>query len=168
MRSADLTRRTGCWMREALPLATYGLVLDKEAVHVTVSLTLRHALCAPQRCICDAWVGQEGHHGLVCRRVQGRSLRHHTINNIIWRALFRAGVPVHGSQQAYLGQMVEDLIVQPWSLGRRENIWSGMLRWFTHASSVETDGSRRAWAYILTRVIVRSFLEVTHRPNSTT
>src|SRR6218665_464362 len=77
------------WMM-ALPLAACGLVLDNEAVRVAVGLRLGHALCAPHSCVCGSWVGQEGHHGLVCRRAQGRSLRHHAINDIIWRALLRA------------------------------------------------------------------------------
>src|SRR6218665_969824 len=38
-------------------------------------------------------VGQDGDHSFVCERAHGRSLRHHVINDIIWRALTRAEVP---------------------------------------------------------------------------
>ena len=80
------------WMM-ALPIAACGLALDNEAVRVAVGLRLGLALCAPHRCQCGDLVGSEGHHGFVCRRASGRSLRHHAINDIIWRALLKADVP---------------------------------------------------------------------------
>lgn len=80
------------WMM-ALPVAVCGLALDNEAVRVAVGLRLGLALCASHKCQCGDWVGPEGHHGFVCRKASGRSLRHHAINDIIWRALLKADVP---------------------------------------------------------------------------
>ena len=77
----------------ALPIAACGLALDNDAVRVAVGLRLGLALCTPHRCQCGDLVGSEGHHGFVCRRASGRSLRHHAINDIIWRALLKADVP---------------------------------------------------------------------------
>src|SRR6218665_1955249 len=80
------------WL-SALPIAACGLTLDNEAVRVAVGLRLGQDLCAPHSCICGELVGQDGHHRFVCRKAQGRALRHHTINDVLWRALNRAGVP---------------------------------------------------------------------------
>src|SRR6218665_636988 len=52
----------------------------------------------------------------------------------------------HGSQRVYLGQMVKDLMVQPWSLGQPENIWHGILRWSTHAPHHTSRPRRRLLA----------------------
>src|SRR6218665_967155 len=81
------------WMM-ALPVAVCGLTLENEAVRVAVGLRLSLALCASHKCQCGDWVGPEGHHGFVCRKAAGRSLRHHAINDIIWRALLKADVPI--------------------------------------------------------------------------
>ena len=67
------------WMM-ALPLPA---ALAK--VRVAVGLRLGLALCTSHRCQCGDLVGSEGHHGFVCRRASGCSLRHHAINDIIWR-----------------------------------------------------------------------------------
>src|SRR6218665_367305 len=80
------------WMM-ALPVAVCGLALDNEAVRVAVGLRLGLAVCASHNCQCGDWVGPEGHHDFVCRKASGRSLRHHAINDIIWRALLKAAVP---------------------------------------------------------------------------
>src|SRR6218665_4162234 len=100
-------------------MAACGLVLDNEAVRIAVCLRLRHALCAIHSC--GGWVGQEGHHGLVCRRAQGQSLRHHAINDIIWRALLRAGVP-NTREPADLfrtdGKRPDGATLVPWSAGK--------------------------------------------------
>src|SRR6218665_3748134 len=80
------------WMM-ALPVAVCGLALNNEAVRVAVILRLGLALCASHKCQCGDWVGPEGYHGSMCRKASGRSLRHHAINDIIWRALLKADVP---------------------------------------------------------------------------
>src|SRR6218665_865863 len=66
-------------------------------------------------------VGLEGHHGLVCRKSQGRSQRHFVINDIMWRALVKAGVPstkeplgLFGSD----GKRPDGATLVPWSHGR--------------------------------------------------
>src|SRR6218665_3033716 len=105
----------------ALPLAACGLVLDNEAVRVAVCLRLGHAPCAPHSCVCGGWVRQEGHHGLVCRRGQGRSLRHHARNDIKWGTLLRAGVP--STREAWGlfrtdGKRPDGPALVPWSGGK--------------------------------------------------
>src|SRR6218665_786707 len=133
------------WMM-ALPLAACGLLLDNEAVRVAVDLRLGHALCAPHSCVCGSWVGQEGHHGLVCRRAQGRSLRHHAINDIIWRTLLKAGVPSTRKPAGLFRTDGKRPDGEPWSLGQPENIWHGMLRWSIHAPHYTSRHRRRLLA----------------------
>src|SRR6218665_1319885 len=66
-------------------------------------------------------------HGSVCRRAQGRSLRHHAINDIIWRALLRAEVP---STREPAGLFRTDVkrpdgaTLVPWSAGKNL-AWDG-------------------------------------------
>src|SRR6218665_561232 len=78
--------------------------------------------CVPPRsCVCGSWVGQEGHHGLACRRAQGRSLHHHAINDIIWRVLLRAGIPSTQEPEGLFrtdGKRPDGATLVPWSAGK--------------------------------------------------
>lgn len=108
------------WL-SALPIAACGLTLDNEAVRVAVGLRLGQDLCAPHSCICGGLVGQDGHHGFVCRKAQGRALRHHTINDVLWRALNRAGVPSTREPAGLFrtdGRRPDGATLIPWSGGR--------------------------------------------------
>src|SRR6218665_2689074 len=80
------------WLH-AISVEACGLALDNEAVRVAVSLRLGLSLCGPHRCKCGEMVGEDSYHGFVCRRSQGRSLRHHAVNDILWRALTKAEIP---------------------------------------------------------------------------
>src|SRR6218665_3224350 len=87
-------------------------------------------------CVCGSWVGQEGHHGLVYRRAQGRSLRHHAINDIIWRALPRAGGPSTREPAGLFrtdGKRPDGATLIPWSAGKYLAWDATDLRWSTHA-----------------------------------
>src|SRR6218665_338307 len=86
------------WLN-AMPVEACGLVLDNEAVRIAVGLRLGLSLCGPYRCQCGEMVGEKCYHGFVCRRSQGRSLRHHAVNDILWRALIKAEIPPDSSEQ---------------------------------------------------------------------
>ena len=83
---------SGDWLH-ALPLSACGLRMDDETVRVAVGLRLGAKLCEPHQCPCGTRVESQGTHGLSCRRSAGRTTRHHTINDLIYRALNRAGIP---------------------------------------------------------------------------
>ena len=83
---------SGDWLH-ALPISSYGLRLDDEAVRVAVGLRLGAKLCEPHQCPCGAKVDPEGTRGLACRCSAGRITRHHALNDLVWRALGRANVP---------------------------------------------------------------------------
>ena len=50
-------------------------------------------MCVPHPCPCGADVDARGTHGLACKRNAGRITRHHQLNDLVWRALSRAGIP---------------------------------------------------------------------------
>ena len=83
---------SGDWLH-ALPLSTCGLRLDNEAVILGVGLRLGTSLCEPHQCLCGKQVDARGTHGLSCQRGTGRSIRHHELNDIVYRALTRANTP---------------------------------------------------------------------------
>src|SRR6218665_2747425 len=83
---------SGDWLT-ALPIASCGLCVDNEGMRVAVGLPLGLDLCSPHMCQCGGAVSSDGHHGLACRLSKGRSIRHHAINDIIWRSLQNADVP---------------------------------------------------------------------------
>lgn len=60
------------------------------AVRVAVSLPL---CFVPKAFTYTDLVGPDGHHGFFCKLAFGRLLRHHVINDMVWRARQKADVP---------------------------------------------------------------------------
>ena len=69
-----------------------GLRLDDEAIRVAVGLRLGLNICQPHPCSCGTQVDARGTHGLSCKLRSGRMARHHHLNDLIERALSRAGI----------------------------------------------------------------------------
>jgi hypothetical protein len=111
---------SGDWLH-ALPITACGLRLDDEAVRIAVGLRLGCAICEPHTCPCGAAVDGRGYHGLSCRRSAGRAIRHHQVNDLIWRALNRAGVPSVKEPTGLFrtdGKRPDGLTQIPWQGGR--------------------------------------------------
>jgi len=68
-------------------------VCSDKAIRVAVGLRLGSEICQPYYCICGALVDTRGSHALSSNRNPGRSWHHHFINDLIWRALSKAGFP---------------------------------------------------------------------------
>ena len=118
---ASMAPHSGDWLH-ALPISSCGLRLDDEAVRVAVGLRLGTNLCQPHQCPCGALVDARGTHGLACRPSADRSARHSHINDIIWRALKRAGVPSTKEPSRLSrtdGKRPDGLTLIPWQNGRR-------------------------------------------------
>jgi hypothetical protein len=110
----------GDWLT-ALPIPSCGLILDNEAVRVAVGLRLGLDLCHPHPCKCGSNVGSDGHHGFVCRLAFGRAIRHHEINDIIWRALQKADTPSTKEPAGLFrsdGKRPDGATLIPWSKGK--------------------------------------------------
>ena len=111
---------SGDWLH-AVPISSCGLRLSNEAVRVAVGLRLGAELCQPYRCICGASVDTRGSHALSCRHNPGRSQRHHWMNDMIWRALSKAGFPSIKEPQGLVrtdGKRPDGLTLVPWGDGR--------------------------------------------------
>jgi len=90
-------------------------------VRVAVGLRPGARLCEPHQCPCGTKVSPEGTHGLACRRSTSRTSRHHTLNNLVWRALGRANVPAVKEPIGLLcsdGKRPDGLTQIPWQAGK--------------------------------------------------
>ena len=109
-------KRSSDWLH-CFPVASCGLLLEDEAVRVAVGLRLGARICEPHACPCGANVDALGLHSLSCRRSSDRVSRHHNINDIVWRALTRAGVPATKEPAGLSrtdGKRPDGLIMIPW------------------------------------------------------
>ena len=110
----------GDWLH-ATPISACGLRLNDDAVRVAVGIRLGAQLCQIHQCNCGATVDTRGLHAFSCKRNPGRTQRHHFINDLIWRAMTRAGIPSvkepHGLARAD-GKRPDGLTLIPWREGR--------------------------------------------------
>ena len=90
---ATTSPHSGDWFY-ALPLSGCGLRLDERAVHIAVGFRLGANICEPHQCPCGATFDVKGLHGLSCKGGSGQSVRHHALNDLIWRALSKADIPM--------------------------------------------------------------------------
>ena len=70
-----------------MPIVAYGLRLDDEAVRVAVGIRLGLKLCEPLTCSCGSLVDASGSHAFVCKHALARTVRHHSVNDLIARIL---------------------------------------------------------------------------------
>lgn len=108
------------WLH-ALPITACGLRMDDETVRVVVGLRLGATICEKHLCPCGATVSEDGSHGLSCRLGPGRVPRHSMLNDLIQRALVRAGVPSIKEPPGLCrtdGKRPDGLTLIPWRTGR--------------------------------------------------
>jgi len=111
---------SGEWLH-ALPISACGLRLDNEAVRVAVGLRLGLNLCVPHDCPCGALVDARGNHGLSCRLGCGRMARHSLLNDSIWRAFTKAGIPASKEPSGLVrtdGKRPDGVSLIPWRCGK--------------------------------------------------
>ena len=111
---------SGDWLT-TLPISACGLRMDNEAIRVAVGLRLGALICEPHKCICEAAVDAKGLHSLSCKKSRGRMSRHQYLNDVIWRAVVRAGVPAIKEPAGLLrtdGKRPDGLTQIPWEEGR--------------------------------------------------
>ena len=62
-----------------------------------------------------------GSHGLSCRQSSGRTARHHKLNDLVWRALSRAGIPASKEPSGLSrsdGKRPDGMTLIPWQAGK--------------------------------------------------
>lgn len=110
----------GDWLN-APPISAVGLRFSNEALRVAVGLRLGATICAPHTCRCTAPVNARGNHGLSCTKSAGRQMRHSLINNIISRALSRAGIAAKREPPGLVtgtNLRLDGATLIPWSRGK--------------------------------------------------
>ena len=90
---AASAKHSADWLN-TIPITSYGLRLDDEAVREAVSLHLGIDICQPHTCFRGAAVDIKGSHALSCKRSNGRIIRYNNLNGIILRSLARVNIPV--------------------------------------------------------------------------
>ena len=75
---AAVAPHSGDWLH-VLPIASCGLRLDDESIHVAVGLRLGTDVCVPHVCGCGTQVDARGSHAFICKRAHGRIARHQAL-----------------------------------------------------------------------------------------
>ena len=83
----------GDWLLAA-PITSVDLSMSDEMILVAMGYRLRLRTCEPHTCPCDKDMDARGLNGLSCRRSSARQQRHAQLNDIIWRAIKRAQIPI--------------------------------------------------------------------------
>jgi len=110
----------GDWLL-ACPITACGLRLDDEAIRIAVGLRLGGNLCTPHTCPCGQLVDASGVHGLACRRSAGRQTRHALFNDVVHRALVKAGIPASKEPGGLLpndNKRPDGCTLIPWAEGK--------------------------------------------------
>jgi len=111
---------SGAWLN-ACPITACGLRLDDNAVRVAVGIRLGVNLCTPHVCRCGQLVNARGTHGLACRMNAARQTRHALLNELVHRALVKAGVPSVKEPSGLLrddGKRPDGCSLVPWRNGK--------------------------------------------------
>jgi len=108
------------WLN-AIPISSCGLRLSDEAIRVAVGLRLGTKVCRPHPCPCGTTVDSSGVHALSCKKSSARILRHNALNDLICRALVKAGVPSIKEPPGLLrsdGKRPDGVTQIPWASGK--------------------------------------------------
>ena len=89
---ATSQKESEIWLN-ALPVPSLGTLLDPDSFRVAIALRVGADVCIPHSCRCGGRMDSKGLHGLSCRFSAGRHPRHSAMNDVVRRALLRAGLP---------------------------------------------------------------------------
>jgi hypothetical protein len=118
--SAASDKLSGAWLN-ACPITACGLRLDDNAIRIAVGIRLGINLCTPHVCPCGQLVDARGTHGLACRKNVARQTRHALLNDLVHRALIKAGIPSNKEPSGLLrddGKRPDGCTLIPWRNGK--------------------------------------------------
>ena len=75
-----------------MPVSSLGTLLDPESFRVVYALRVGADVCIPHSCRCRGRMDSRGLYGLSCKYSAGRFPRHSALNDVIKRALQKAGL----------------------------------------------------------------------------
>ena len=93
---ATAQKESGAWIN-ALPVSSLGTLLDSESFRVAITLRVGADVCLPHSCRCDGRMDRRGFHGLSCKYSVVRFPSHSVMNDVVKRALQKAGLPSEAS-----------------------------------------------------------------------
>ena len=132
MQPRTWTRRATCqWNNRMLEIGSWRHRMSDEEVRISAGVRLGALLCQAHICVCGTKVDARGIHVLSCRKNAGRQIRHNSINDIVWRAMRRAGIPSIKEPLGLLrydGKRPDGVTMIPWS---RVDVWHGTSRFRT-------------------------------------
>ena len=117
---ASVAPSSGIWLH-ALPCSNLGLCLGNQELRVAIGLRIGASLVRSHRCVCGTEVGQDGHHGLACRKSAGRHRRHALANDVIVRAIRSIDVHAELEPPRLLrgdGKRPDGATLDPWQRGK--------------------------------------------------
>ena len=88
---ATSQKESVAWLN-ALPVSSLGTLLDSESFRVVIVLRVGADVCIPHSCRCGGRMDSRGLHGLSCKYSANRFLRHSAMNDVVKRALQKAGL----------------------------------------------------------------------------
>ena len=89
---ATAQKESRAWLN-ALAVSSLGTLLDPESFRVVIALRVSADVCIPHSCCCGGRMNSRGLHGLSCKYSADRFPRHLAMNDVIKRALHKAGRP---------------------------------------------------------------------------
>ena len=89
---ATVQTERGAWLN-ASPVSSLGTLLDPESIRVAIALRVGADVCIPHSCRCGGRMDSIGLHGMSCKYSAGCSPKHSAMNDVIKRALQKAGLP---------------------------------------------------------------------------
>ena len=128
----------GDWLHTH-PIASLVLKLIDDEVRISVALRLEIRACSSHNCVCAKLFDARGLYGLSCRRSTPRQQRYAMLNDIIWRSIKRAQVPVHKDPRGLVsqgGKRPNEVTMIPWDRGK-PLAWDVTVpdTWLNHTSS---------------------------------
>ena len=109
------------WLN-CIPMKDCGLRLNDKSLRICVALRLGSQICQPHNCTsCGELVSKNGRHGLSCSRAKGTHPRHKMGNDVVKRALDKAGYPSilePTNLSRTDGKRPDGLTMVPWTRGQ--------------------------------------------------
>ena len=121
---ATAQKDRGAWLN-ALPVSSLGTLLDSDSFRVGIALRVGVDVSIPRSCRNGWRMNCRGFHGLSRKYSAGRFPRHSAMNDVVKRALHKAGLPSvleHPGLDRGDGSRPDGIAVFPFS-GGRSLVW---------------------------------------------